>query len=278
MGEGRLKQKALAGKKCIYCGGGREATTWDHCPPRSLFMNKQWPEGFVFPSCEACNHGTSNDDLMVAFLAQMEPNADAAQIAKGKGLMHMVNKQFPGILEEMFGMSITERRATARRLRMQPEAGQTYKELGLAHIPDYAHVAVGSLARKLSMALFFRETGNAFPEDGGIMFHWFTNATLREYGQIIALEASMDIPGLSPPLQRGGKNLEGQFSCLYSVDGAGELHMLRVVFGKVFGFMSLFSQQAGRIERVHDQAHQNVRSDEYLWRFVAGSRARQGAI
>ena len=34
---------------CCFCGGVVATETEDHIPARSLFVNRQWPEGYVFP-------------------------------------------------------------------------------------------------------------------------------------------------------------------------------------------------------------------------------------
>ena len=59
---------------CVFCGGVNPATTVEHCPPRALFQHKHWPEGFDFAACEACNHGTGDQDAIVAMLARMDPD------------------------------------------------------------------------------------------------------------------------------------------------------------------------------------------------------------
>ena len=75
MGEKKNRRETflLAHPVCVFCGGGAKATTKEHCPPRSMFQGRQWPEGFEFPACDSCNHGTSDQDLLVAMLARMDP-------------------------------------------------------------------------------------------------------------------------------------------------------------------------------------------------------------
>jgi hypothetical protein len=73
---------------CAFCG--QPATTIEHCPPRAMFQFRQWPEGFEFPSCETCNLGTGDHDLLISMLARMDPfeqngDADGRQV----GLMKM---------------------------------------------------------------------------------------------------------------------------------------------------------------------------------------------
>lgn len=248
MGQAKLKRDALikAQKPCIFCGGIRLATTEEHCPPRSLFKDRNWPAGFSFPACEACNGGTSDDDLWVAFLANLEE--DPTRRKQGRGLMFQLKRQDPQSLQEMFGLSALQTRAAAKKMNMQPEPGQALSELGIVKVTDAAHKAVGTLAGKLSKAMFHRATGEVFPTNGGIMFHWFTNAQLHEHGQIPVLEAMRQFAAMQQPVVRNGKDLQDQFDCRHSVDVEGRLHLLQVTFGTMFGFVSIFSAVPGQLE------------------------------
>lgn len=268
MGEAKRNRTHLAGTStpCIFCGGQRLATTEEHCPPRSLFLDKAWPVGFVFPACRQCNAGSSDDDLWVAFLAHLD--GDHAKLKRGRGLLLQLRRQAPVALRQMFGMTAVESRAAARRLHLTREPGMSYQELGVVKVPEAAHRAVGVLAGKLSKALYFKSTGNVFPTDGGITFHWFTNAQLHEFGQIPALEALRAISTVQQPVSRNGKDLSGQFDCRYSTDAEGGLHLLQVTFGKVFGFISIFSQQAGRIEEFINSVEQSLGTKQRPFTFV----------
>lgn len=250
MGEARRRRTHLAATPtpCIFCGGSRTATTEEHCPPRALFINKAWPVGFVFPSCKQCNAGSSDDDLWTAFLAQLD--GDPVKLRKGVGLMRQLKRQDPKGLRGMFGVSAVDARAAARRFRMTREPGKTYQELGIVKVPDSAHGAVGVLAGKLSKAVYYKLTGNVFPLGGGIALHWFTNAQLLEFGQIPALEAMRSIKAVKLPVTRNGKDLSDQFDCRYAADSNGELYLVQATFGKIFGFVSIFSPQPGQVERL----------------------------
>lgn len=85
---------------CIFCGGVESATTIEHCPPRALFQFRQWPEGFEFPACGNCNGNTSNDDLLLAMLARMNPFDNSSDTdGRTAGIIMSVLRQFPGIGE-----------------------------------------------------------------------------------------------------------------------------------------------------------------------------------
>jgi len=63
---------------CCFCGGVRPAVEEDHIPSRTLFTNRHWPEGYVFPACERCNRATSREELLVAFVARMRERNEAS--------------------------------------------------------------------------------------------------------------------------------------------------------------------------------------------------------
>ncbi len=257
---------------CIFCGGHEAATTLEHCPPRSLFRARQWPEKFEFPACQACNGGTSDDDLMIAFLAQLDPHGEPETLTKGKGLMRAVNKQFPGFLGLMFRQSAVEARAKARRLGLSPAPGRTHQQMGIANVPQATHACVEKLADKLTRALYYLHAGCIFPRDGGIQLRWFTNAQLLQHGHIDVLEVLKDMDGVSLPLKRNGRDLRDQFDYLYSVDPPGSLHMLRVVFGRAFGFVTLFSQIPGYLEQMECEIQAQQGSQESPFRFISTNR------
>jgi hypothetical protein len=246
---------------CIFCGGRVVASTVEHCPPRAMFRDKAWPEGFEFSACTSCNGGSSNEDLMVAFLAQLR-GADQKTLQKGFGLMRSVNRQFPGLLDKIFSRSANEARADARRLGIRPRPGETYQQLGTVDIPDEMHRCVEVFASKLTKAIYFMKTGMPFPADGGIQFQWFTNAQRLEHGRIVLLEVLAGLAAMSAPVERSGRDLKDQFDYLYSVDEPKELHVLQVGFGEVFGFVSIFSQVPGRLEAMDERLAERFEGEQ----------------
>lgn len=274
MGEARRKKQRLQdqGLPCIFCGGVAVATTEEHCPPRSLFRDRQWPEGFAFPACQRCNGGSSDDDLLIAFLAHLGPEADEATRRKSVGLMKAVHRQAPGLLGKMLSVSAVEARKFARKTGMKREPGMTFKDIGVVNVPDQLHAAVGRFALKLTKAVYYRHAGLVLPANAGVLFQWFTNAELREHGRILVLDAMKQFDGMSAPITRTGQDLSDQFDYKYSVDEHGALHMLQVVFGEVFGFVSIFSQEAGRMERIHGELVQQA-GKEGPFTFVSGGLA-----
>jgi hypothetical protein len=272
MGDANRRKIAmkLRNLPCIFCGGITLATTKEHCPPRALFRDKHCPEGYDdFPACDECNGGSSDQDLLVALFGHLDPEADAVKLKKGAGLMLAVSKQFPDVPHQMFDLSAVQARSIARRLNLRPGPGETYQELGIINIPPAMHSAVGNLATKLTKAIFYKQTGLILPNGAGIQFYWFTNAQRQEHGRIELLELLSGIVGLSPTLTRNGQDLSDQFDYSYSADQAGELHLLQVVFGTVFGFVTFFSQTVGRLEAINEDILAELGTRKNLFKFFS---------
>jgi len=56
MGQARRRRAALdrflaEDPVCCFCGGSRAAETGDHVPGRAIFLERKWPEGYLFPAC-----------------------------------------------------------------------------------------------------------------------------------------------------------------------------------------------------------------------------------
>lgn len=77
MGSRRARRQAFFSTHphCCFCGGSAVATTEDHVPGRSLFAERAWPEGYVFPSCESCNRGSAEGELFMGFLVRIPVRA-----------------------------------------------------------------------------------------------------------------------------------------------------------------------------------------------------------
>lgn len=71
MGEGKIKQQRdknilLEDPKCYICGN--DATTIDHQPPRSFFINRSSPQEFIFSCCSQCNEGSREADQIASVI------------------------------------------------------------------------------------------------------------------------------------------------------------------------------------------------------------------
>ena len=245
----RHRKKFLASNPtCAFCGGSSQATTIEHCPPRAMFQYRKWPEGFEFPACETCNHGSGDNDLIVSMLARMDPFEEKGNIdGRLEGLMFAANKQHPGLLAKMMP-SAAEARRNNRRIGITPDAGQTHQEAGGVKVPNEIHVAVCSLARKLAKGIYYRETGKVFSLSGCLLLNWFTNADLFRDGKYIVFDLLKEIGGNVPPVQRTGVFLNDQFEYKITFSPDADILVLQARFGNAFGFVVFGCTILGRLE------------------------------
>ena len=77
MGQSRAKKRKffLHNPLCCFCGGGSEATTIDHIPARSFFVNRKHPKGYEFPACVSCQNRTTGAEDTVRLIALMQASA-----------------------------------------------------------------------------------------------------------------------------------------------------------------------------------------------------------
>jgi hypothetical protein len=167
---------------------------------------------------------------------------------QAKEALEGFSKKDPDLFYRMIELNSTEARRYAREPGISPAKGQTYCDLPLLTITEEVHRSVGVVAGKLTKAIYFLHQRRIFPKKGGILFGWFTNADMLWDGQIVALEAFGNIEGEQRLLVRDSKNLNDQFSYIYSSDETQTLHLLRAVFGSSFRFITAFSQEEGRMD------------------------------
>jgi hypothetical protein len=226
-----------------------------------MFQHRQWPEGFEFPACVNCNLGTSDQDLLVAMLARMDPFEESGnRDGKLVGLMKNANVQHPNLFAKMM-LSPVEARRKNRALGLEPARGQTHQETGVVKVPNEVDQAVRIFARKLAKATFYREVGRPFPTQGCLLLNWFTNADLVRDGKYVVFDLLRELDGIAPPLQRGGKYLHDQFEYKLSLSGEKDLFVLQAHFGKAFGFVVFGSTLPGKlesiVERIREQTNRN---------------------
>lgn len=237
MGQSRVRKQAffLAHSMCCFCGGLRRAVTVEHCPPRAMFQHRAWPEGYEFPSCFECNAGSSDDDLIVALLARMDPFEDAGdRDGKVLGLMKQVQRQYPDLLAQMMPTPAEARRLN-RELGVEPDPGRFHQDSGALKVPPSLDKTIKRFAAKLSKAIFYQTTHTSFPVGGEIAAHWFTNVEFFRHGFVPVFKALQEVGGIMPEHVRSARMLNDQFAVKWSLSDDQKIFVLQAMFGKAFG-------------------------------------------
>ena len=237
MGAKSESRKAFLHKHplCCFCGGVRKSEEVDHVPSRVLFKDRQWPEGFEFPSCIRCNRATRLDEQVVAMLALVNTGptqlADSAEV---KERMRAVAYNHPALLAEM-QPTIAQLRDAGRKYGIKPGAGQTHSDLPLLSVRGpLVNTAINNFARKLACALFYHHTGSIAPSNAAIAVRWYSNLQI-EHDEIPRELANL-LVGL-PTLQRANTNLNEQFFYRWVVSDTKAMTAFLAFFRQSFAIL-----------------------------------------
>ena len=157
---------------CFNCGTAA-ATTEDHVPSRECFVERQGPEGFVFPACGPCNAKISSIEQGMALLIRVADDDERRldQVALEK-LIRGVRNNTPDLLPREF-TSDTERKKAIANSGWIPGPGETMADAPVLALGQGWRDAVHAFARKLTLALYYKEVGQPLPLDHHIRTEFF---------------------------------------------------------------------------------------------------------
>lgn len=265
MGQARIKELKAhdvafsKSQNCIFCGGSVVATTVDHYPPRAVFHDNRWPEGYVFPACAGCNSRSREADNWAGFLSMMDPNIDWPDNELEKNVKRLVSldRVSPGLIEEHFGGTAIEKKSLARRLKMKREPGQTFADLPVVRVPAVAHEWMDVFAPKLTKALHFEHTHRIPPSNAGLHYWWYTNASQLEGKVPRIINSDFGFPNV----QRANVDLSGQFNYRYQVSNDGDMGLFVIGFRFAFMIISAITFDPAVTDRVIRKARAVVEGD-----------------
>jgi len=190
----KTKRFLLDHPYCCFCGGAEPSTTIDHVPPKACFPEGYCPEEFEFPACEKCNGESRRDDQLFGFYSQLldfnESNRTPADVAKITKLQDSIAHNFPDALPDA---------STARPIYT---VGSVITPSPLAievRTPSLFREPVETLERKLTHALYYRETGRALSKN-----HLFLSEFYQPQGSSDVL--TKYLVGLLPDQTIGGRS------------------------------------------------------------------------
>ncbi|MEI8264862.1 MAG: hypothetical protein WCI59_03860 [Betaproteobacteria bacterium] len=254
MGQARIKQlneRELAFSKsryCIFCGGSVPATTVDHYPPRATFRGNRASEGYVFPACSSCNSGSREADNWAGFLSMIDPSIEWSSDELERNIKRLVSldRARPGLIREVFGGTVIEKKAMARRLQMTRAPGQTYADLPIVKVPTAAQEWMDIFAPKLTKALHYEHTRRIPPLNVGLQYWWYTNASKLEGRIPEIINGDFGFPNV----RRANVDLSPQFNYGYQVSTDGELGLFVIGFRFAFMIISAITFDPAVADRV----------------------------
>lgn len=252
MGNKRKKrEKFLAEHKyCCFCGGGTPSKEEDHFPSRALFDNRQWPEGYVFPTCVYCNRITRKEETIVAFISRLYAvSENDIHIKDFEKYAKSLEYNYPGFLQRMFPTTINIRNAV-KKYDIKLPKGQAKSEAPLVNLEDpIIDRAIRIFGRKLLLALYYKHAGMILPQEGGVVLRWYTNLQV-ENGEIPPEMKS--ILSNIPPLVRCKTSLGDQFAYAYGITDCKGGSAYIINFRKSFSLVGFVYSSASRLSRVDE--------------------------
>jgi hypothetical protein len=182
LGERKLKltkqQRFLADHPfCCFCGGTVAATTRDHVPSRAFFLNRDWPEGYEFPSCSKCQGESRVAELTCAAVMRSAPAPNGLDVDEVAKLYRGAAKYDPETFQEFLGPERTSGLAlpASVRRRLRRPDGAAVSNLG-----PRIHVQIGQYIVKLTKALYYMHFGRIVPAQAAIEYYMASNAEVGE--------------------------------------------------------------------------------------------------
>ena len=183
---------------------------------RSVFDERKWPEGYVFPTCLLCNQSTADDEALFALLCRFNPveyKPDAGE--QTRKLMLAVAERLPEIYQSFFPTA-NNVKGWLRKTGKTLPPGQTTKDvpiLSLEH-PEI-NVRIKKCAAKLFLSLHYMHMGRILPSEGAVIFRWFSNANTPD-----EIPADLLAPFVTemPKLTWQKKSLNDQFMYRYGAE------------------------------------------------------------
>jgi len=244
---GRKKRFLIGHPCCCFCGGTVASTTIDHVPPKACFPDGYSPEDFEFPACEACNQGSKRDDQLFGFYSQLldfnESNRTLDDNAKMTKLRDAIARNYPDALPDI---------STARPIHQVGSIITPYPIAISVRRPSAFQQPMGTLQRKLTHALYYRETGKPLTKAHSFLSEFYqiqgSDHTLTKYfgellpSQTIGMRSNRKNYGERFGYKAGFKEKDDFF--LYAAQFGRGL----IVWGMVLGPGMSLSDQANHLK------------------------------
>jgi hypothetical protein len=256
MGQRKQKKAAFLAQHpyCCFCGGRNPATTEDHVPGRSIFNERRWPEGYVFPACPQCNAATRFDEQVINLISRFYPDSKTEiEIEEFREALTGIANNQPALLAEL-APSLQEQERFLPRYRAifggVPPAG----DLPIVRVSGpIVGASIANYARKLFSALHYKETDRIIPSGGGIFWRWWSNVQALE--KKIPSDFVTMLTNI-PKLKRQKEVLEDQFRYKSLVSEDGSLGSYMATFRATFAIAGLIAFDATILEEnAKDQRH-----------------------
>lgn len=181
---------------CCFCGGNSRATTEDHQPARTYFKGREWPEGSVFPACQACNEATRKSEKILSLV--VDGYIESPDRSEYQRLVRSIQIEYPGLIDGMIPNHTNEVRRILRESGLRKPEGQTYRDFPIIKLDrDVWDEHINNVGRKILLALHYMCFRKPLSSDGGMWLWVHTNfdwATGRFPEEIIEMAQNVALP------------------------------------------------------------------------------------
>lgn len=234
--------------KCCFCGGDEPATDMDHIPNRAMFIERAWPEGYIFPACRKCNENTTDQENIVSIIARSGIGSSSTPDAQRmlERITNLASSQ-PQITKELLSASANDKRRALRRLGIEKDPHSFLKDLSVFKL-EGPHVtnALQIYFKKLTLALHYYHTEHIASNASQILIRWYANSNF--HGNEIPLDLLNDLHGVQLNAMRNNTLLNDQFKYKYSCSEEGTASVFYVVLHEVFSFFGMVADFGETIE------------------------------
>lgn len=159
---------------CCFCGGDSPATTEDHQPARTYFKNRTWPEGFVFPACDACNGATRQSEKVLSIL--INGYAESEDRRDYQKLIASIRSEYPDLIRSMIPNNPNEVRRLFRENSLEKPTGATFRDLPIVKLNrKFWEEHIINVAKKIMIALHYKCFKTPLSPNGGATVFIHTN-------------------------------------------------------------------------------------------------------
>jgi hypothetical protein len=223
----RLARLKASDPTCYSCGI-RPTETEDHVPSRECFVDRIGPEGFGFPACKTCNNSAGPLEQVVALYLHMANFSATVSDKQLRRLAQGVNNNNPGFMPKIEMRANLARRHFREKKMALPE-GLAFADQPIATLPPGHQIAFELFARRLTCALFYKETKQPLPQEFFIAVAWMPWSEGSEDNA--AGNATNLFPALTMS-NRTNTDIGDQFSYRWGMHPEGS----------IFGFVAKFSE------------------------------------
>lgn len=194
---------------CCLCGGKVQATTIEHAPPISLFLNRNLPsKDHTVPACARCNNGSRTLDQVASLAALTQGSAttitDKTYVERA---IEGVANNIPEALQLFQIADSTD---------IDVVIGNSLFELSKVPIdPLLFELYLDPWAAKQAFALYYLKTGKILGEEARVVVRWITNIDVDSENVPTDFINLLRNDGF---LMQGIKNSTGQFNYRWQLE------------------------------------------------------------